>query len=284
MYPKPQPALRALQKRLPVRRKAVTVAIGMYCMGGAFVCADSHVVSDDGIVTQGYKLNGIECEFGTFAIANSSNDGNAANMVANEILKALARLNDESKIESAIKRTMGAWHSGYTHSAAPSMQFILAARVGQMARRLYFCEPPSTVLAKHLGEWVVIGVGGQIVEPLAPEVVRGPMRSREALMTAAYLMYRAKKDHIFLKGSDTHTLFVAQSGGLREITPQEMEYAESLGHEVDFMLRYCYLGLLAQPQGCDQREFLKSFDEKYSESRKKADSIQFPSLAGLMGI
>jgi hypothetical protein len=55
----------------------VTVALGMYSIGGVLVCADFHVVSTDGIVTDVFKLNGIKCGMGTFVIANVSSDGNA---------------------------------------------------------------------------------------------------------------------------------------------------------------------------------------------------------------
>src|SRR5450432_1107071 len=47
-----------------------------------------------------------------------------------------------------------------------------------------------------------------------PEVIRGPMRRREALLTAAYLMYRAEIDHIYLKGSDADVFFVVARKGL----------------------------------------------------------------------
>jgi hypothetical protein len=261
--------------------KLLTVALGMFCIGGIFVSADSHVVSQDGIVTSGYKLNGIECGVGSFVIANSSNDGNAANMVAKDILDDLSKSSDRWNIEPVIKKTMGAWHSGYTQGNPPSMQFILAGRIGKQSRRLYFCEPPNTVLGKHLNESVVIGVGGQIIDPLLPEVIRGPLHSREALIRAAYLMYRAKKEHVFLKGSDTDVLFIAEtSGNIYQLTREEMSKAEAVGPEVDFMLRYCYLGLLGMPRRSDQKDFLKSFKAKYLENRKKVDALEFSSLEG----
>ena len=258
----------------------MTVALGMNGIGGVFVCADSHVVTQDGLVSSGYKLGGIECGNATFVIANASEDGNAANMVATEILNALAKSStDRLSIESAIKRTMEAWHSGYSHNKPPSMQFVLGTRVGQQHRALYFCEPPNTVLRKHIEETIAIGVGAQIVEPLLPEVIRGPLLLREALIRAAYLMYRAKKEHVFLKGSETDVLVISQdTGDIHQMTRQEMSEAEAIGPDVDFMLRYCYLGLLGQFPSADQKDFLKSFRKKYLESKKKADVIKFPSL------
>lgn len=260
----------------------MTVAIGMYSIGGVFVCADSHVVSTDGIITPGFKLNGIECTSGSFAIANSSDDGNAANMVAKEILDGLARCSDPWIIEPAIKKTMTEWRSAYTHAQPPAMQFALAARLGENTRRLYFCEPPNTVVLKSLNDWVVLGVGGQVLDVLIPEVIRGPLYSREALIRAAYLMYRAKKDHVFLKGSETDVLLISgKTGKIYQPIRSEMAEAEELGPDVDFMLRYCYLGLLGTPRGLSQKSFLQSFKKKYLETRKKVDALQFQSLDGI---
>jgi len=260
----------------------MTVALGMYSVGGVFVCADSHIVSTDGVVTNGFKLNAIECGVGTFVIANASDDGNAATMVAQEILESLARCADPWKIEAAIKKPMTEWCAGYTQSNRPPMQFVLAGRLGTSTRRLYFCEPPNTIVHKSLNEWVALGSGSPTLDVLIPEVIRGPLYHREALIRAAYLMYRAKKDHVFLKGSETDTLLISgKSGALYHPTREEMAKAEAVGPDVDFMLRYCYLGLLGTPHGMDQKDFMKSFKGKYLESRKKVDALQFQSLTGI---
>lgn len=260
----------------------MSVALGMYSIGGVFICADSHVVSTDGIVTSDFKLQGIECGVGTFVIGNAADDGNAANMVAKEILEGLARCPDQWTIEPAIKKPMTEWHAGYTQSKPPAMQFVLAARLGTSTRRLYFCEPPNTVVPKSLNEWVVLGAGAQVLDVLIPEVIRGPLYHREALIRAAYLLYRAKKDHIFLKGSETDTLLISgTSGKVYQPTREEMANAEAVGPDIDFMLRYCYLGLLGTPQGLNQKTFLQSFRKTYLETRKKVDALQFQSLNGI---
>jgi hypothetical protein len=141
------------------------------------------------------------------------------------------------------------------------------------------------VLRKHIDESVVIGIGAQILDSLLPEVIRGPLRLREALIRAAYLMYRAKKEHAFLKGSETDALVISdKDGDVRPVTREEMKEAEALGPDVDFMLRYCYLGLLGQMPGYDQSDFVKGFTERYLETYKKSSAIQFPSLDGMEGM
>jgi len=264
----------------------VTVALGMTSMGAIFVCADSNVVTNDGMVISGYKLAGRELgASGSFVIANASDDGNASNMVAEEILEELSKGENRRNLEATVKKVMKRWHSSYVQGTPPPMQFVLAVRSGMQSRSLYFCEPPSTVLKKYLHESIVVGTGSPTIEPLLPQVVLGPLRLREALIRAAYLMYRAKKDHALLKGSDTDVLVIAEANGdVRQITREEMKAAEEIGPHVDFMLRYCYLGLL----GVSPRDYPPSFPEKMNESfreaRERADQIAFPSLEGMKGI
>ena len=262
----------------------MTVALGMTAMGSIFVCADSHVVSTDGTVTSGCKLSGKQCGNGSFAIANASDDANAASMVAKEILDELSKsTTDKWNIEPAIKNVMQSWQSGYGQVAAPSMQLVLAASVSKQNRGLYFCSPPNTVLRKDFDESVVIGCGGQVLDALLPEVVRGPLRLREALIRAAYLMYRVKKEHVFLKGSDTDVLVIGEENGdIRFTERTEMAQAEELGPDMDFMLRYCYL-MLGFVQGQEPLNLWQGFKRKYKEVRKKADAITFPSLDGMVG-
>lgn len=255
----------------------MTVAIGMYGIGGVFVCADSHVVSTDGIVTYGCKIKGIESKNVSFVIADAGDDANAADMLADEILDALRRT--RGHLGSVVKKTMKAWHAGYVHNKPPSTQFILALCTGPESRGICFCEPPNTVVRKSLDECAVIGVGAQILDSLVPEVMRGPLLLREALIRAAYLMYRAKKEHVFLKGSDTHALVIAENTRkICQMTVEEMQSAEALGPDVDSMLRYCYLGLLGTPHNMGQKEFLKGFNKTYLQTRKKIDAISFPTL------
>jgi hypothetical protein len=257
----------------------VSVVIGMYGIGGVFVCADSHAISTDGIVTETCKLAGTQGGRGSFVIGNAADDGNAANMLAREILDAINSSPRTEPVESVVKRTMKDWHAGYVYSKAPSTQFALAARSGRQNRALYFCEPPNTVLQKGLDESVVIGLGAQIVDPLLPQVVRGPLYLREALIRAAYLMYRAKKEQAFLKGSDTHAWIISEAiGDIQQMTYEEMNAAEAVGPDVDFMLRYCYLGLLGVPRKMDQSDILEKFSESYLKVRQKVDAIEFPSL------
>jgi hypothetical protein len=66
----------------------------------------------------------------------------------------------------------------------------------------------------------------QIVDPLIPMIVTGPAMLKVTLFRLAYLMYRAKRDHIFLSGSVTDVIIAALDGSVYFVDPQEMAAAE----------------------------------------------------------
>jgi hypothetical protein len=260
----------------------MTVAIGMYFVGGMIVCADTNIVSDpDRIVTSGCKICGMQCGNGSYVIANASNDGNAGNMIASEILDALSKSStDRWNIEPTIKATMQSWHSGYSQGYPPQMTFVLAANTGLQHRQIYICEAPNTVLKKHLGEAVAIGAGAQIVDPLIPFVITGAVPLKIALLQLAYLMYRAKRDHVFLRGSETDAMIVTTKGEVLPVSRSDMKEAEELGPLIDNALQVCFMGLLGQtpfPAGT----FLQAFQKIYQECEDKCRGLQFRSIDGL---
>jgi hypothetical protein len=259
----------------------MSVAIGMYFIGGMIVCADTNVVCGDGIVTSGDKLAGVECGDRTYVIANTGNDANASSMLAREILDDLSKsTTDRWHIEPTIKKRMKAWHSSYTQGSPPETSFILAANTGLQNRRLYLCEPPSTVRPKELGEPVAIGIGGKIVDPLIPSVITGAVPLRIALLQLAYLMYRAKRDNVYLRGSETDAMIVTTKGEVHMVTRGDMKDAEDLGPLIDNALQICFMGILGQtpfPAGT----FLQAFQKIYQEGEDKCRAIQFRSLQGI---
>jgi hypothetical protein len=75
--------------------------------------------------------------------------------------------------------------------------------------------------------------------------------------------------------------FLSSLGKVYQLQREEMAAAEAIGHEVDFMLRYCYMGMLGVPQGVNQRDLMKSFRKTSLEKQELIESVTFPSLGGL---
>jgi hypothetical protein len=263
----------------PSKMVEMTVAIGAYFIGGLIVCADTNVVFGDGNVITGEKVSAVERGDASYAIANAGQDAHAGTMLAADILESLAKdSTDRFKIESTVKDRMKEWHSSYTQIQPPDTKFILAATAGLQFARLYFCEPPSTVTRVHAP--IAVGCGSRIVDPLLPSVLDGLCALRPTLLRVAYLMYRAKKDHINLAGSQTDVTVVSVRGECRCVERREMRDAEMLGPDFDFIFQQCCLGMLSQEPEADQERFIEIFKGAYIERARNAAAIKFPSLDG----
>ena len=137
-------------------RSSMTIAIGTPLIGGAILCADSRVVASDGATTTDGKLLLSAASNKTlFAIADAAHDGRAAKMLSKDILDA-ARKNPYAPVQE-ITKVMKPWFNSYENSGAPSTQFILASVIDDGWSKLYFCEPPATVL--EIDEPIAIGFG-----------------------------------------------------------------------------------------------------------------------------
>ena len=315
MTPKPhsKTCLRDKSKRLPVRKKsAMTIAIGTYFADrcdrlpyepafsyrqvrahGFILCADTKIVASDGVTTYGTKLNCTQSMSGEyFAIANASEDGNAADSLAHEILTTLVKsvpgntpmmpAAAQQLVGPSVKKVMTEWHKSYTQSLPPSIQFILGC-AGDLHHSLYFCEPPSTVLAKSwLQLPITIGTGGRAIDPLLDTVFTGDSDIKQTLIRLAYLMYRAKKDQARDCGGNTDVLVIKSMGSHPfRVTHKEMARAEAIAPEIDRIILQCLDGLLSQYGRDNQEKFKTMISEWYSAQESAIAKLEFPSLQGL---
>jgi hypothetical protein len=76
-------------KRLPERKPvSMTIAMGAYCAGGIVLCADTTIIAGDQ-KWQELKMSHVMGKSGSFAIANSSQDVNAANTLIRNLMDTL---------------------------------------------------------------------------------------------------------------------------------------------------------------------------------------------------
>jgi hypothetical protein len=257
----------------------MTLAIGAYFVGGMIVCADTNVVFTDDNVITGEKLRALELGDRTYVIANAAYDGRAGTMLATEILERLSDSTERFKIEPIIKKVMTAWYSKYLQFQPPELSFILAARAGLQNKRIFLCQPPNTVTLMESP--IAVGGGSRVVDPLLPNVLAGKVNLRPTIVRIAYLMYRAKKDHIKLANSQTDLMVVCNSGEVRPVSRHSMKAAEALGPEIDFLLMECCLGMLSQGAAADHQNFTETFNRAYLKLADKVALLKFPSLNGL---
>ena len=120
-----------LRQRLSGKEVAMTIAIGMLCEGGAVISADSKVVLTDGSVVKGAKIHTAPTSWGSYAIANSANDANAARTLIRRIAALLDKsaIKNFDELEAAVSYEMTEWSRAFRK--IPSTQLIVASVFSQ---------------------------------------------------------------------------------------------------------------------------------------------------------
>jgi hypothetical protein len=92
-------------------------------------------------------------------------------------------------------------------------------------------------------------------------------------------MYRAKRDHIYLRGSQTDVMILTR-GRIHEVNRFDMEDAEKLGPEIDNTLKCYFMGLIGELKyPPDQQATVNRISERvYLECAKKCDTLEFRSV------
>ena len=224
----------------------MTIALGVACAHGFIVAADTNVVLSDGARKQGKKVEAVLGRSGTFAIANASEDGNAAAMLSSHLIADLKNndFNSLGDVEAIVADRMTQWAAPFVKP--PSTQLVLAAVIehgfypNPEGAALYFCEPPNTVRRVVFTDgYIAVGSGATYTDPLYkmffPSIVKSlPVRLSEV----AYLMYRAKHDSA-LCGGYTNAVWLAFDPFANPvwINPLTMQNAEDMGPKLDFLLQ-----------------------------------------------
>jgi hypothetical protein len=264
----------------------MTIAIGApFRYGevkGALVCADSRIVSTDLATKWGTKTHlSLTPRKTAFAIADASEDGDAAKMLAGEITSALCKdaVDNLGKVSEIVKAQMTEWYSAYGVNRPPATQFVLAASVGGHCA-LYQCSPPNTVLLQD--HPFAVGQGARAVDPLIPGSYTEPPEAEAALLKVVYWMYRAKRDEGSMCGGGTTVFMISQWGKMALFGP-EVDEAEDLAKEVDKVITKYRNGLLSWGSKTAQQTILADTAKEYLDVADKMRAIAFPSLEWLAG-
>jgi hypothetical protein len=264
----------------------VTIAIGeMFTFGtitGALVAADTRIVATDLATKVGGKLHLSLTHGKAFVIADAAEDGETAEMLAEEITSALCDKSVENMthLDGIVKAKMTEWYGAYGHNRPPSIQFILAAAIAGRCE-LFYCSPPNAVLRKT--QPFAVGQGARPVDPLFPAPSNSPPTAEAAILRAAYWMYRAKRDEGSMCGGPTSIFMISQFGKIALFGNKEIAAAEALGEKIDDLLQKCRYSLLSAETASSQEVFLETFKVPFLALAAKARDIAFPNLNWLEG-
>ena len=254
--PKPRPIVPRLihlpkYERLP-KRASMTIALGMLCGGGAIIAADSKSVnSGSGMSKRGRKLAVVDTKHIAFAIAESSEDANATETLVRKISARLGRqkANEWESIESDIIGAMSEWYASYTQNA-PDSQLIAGIAIPDKGTRIYFCQPPNTIVPKPEG-YASIGWGAEVADPLFKTLFNPAPQSRNAqvvLREIAYLMFRTKgiPGNAYSGGVTDAAFIDTREVSVTWINPRDLKEQEDASFELDLILNAAATASLSQ--------------------------------------
>ena len=218
----------------------MTIAIGMLCGGtsGAIIAADRRRALGDGTSTFESKILKFSGASISFAIADSSQDADAAKTLVRKIGNRLgtASILGWSDVESLISGAMTEWYVPYTE--APSTKLIAGILLKGFGVQLYSCEPPNTVLPVPEG-YISAGMGASVTDPLNAALFGSFPQSRHpqiVLRQIAYLMYRAKKDNAWCGGPTDAVYLNLRSEQAESVSVPDMKRAEDSSFQLDMVL------------------------------------------------
>jgi hypothetical protein len=218
----------------------MTIALGHHCFKGVVVASDTAVIIGDKELQEGSKLDKLYGKSGTFAIANASNDGDAAASLVAEIVEDLrtVEIKNYKELRTLFKRHMANWAMDFGQARPPDTQLILGAKLFGGRPKLFFCSPPNTFREKD--DYVAAGMGASVTDPLHATLFGNNGGDHTSLLfilrRVAYLMYRAKKDSPWC-GKRTECAIVGRDDVEPiEVNWRDMKAAERASTGLDFLL------------------------------------------------
>lgn len=236
-------------KRLRERPKGMTIAIGMLCAGGMIVAADKKEVMTDGSTRQANKVCIFDGKDVAFAIADASDDANAAQSLVRKLFPHLAgsRPKGFAEIECSISNVMSAWYTAFAE--APKTSLIAAIILKGCGHQLYLFQPPNTVLPQA-GGYVAAGIGASVTDPLFKTLFNPWPKFRHPQTICreiAYLMYHAKRDNAYCGGPTDAVYLNTAKSSARWLNPADFKIAEESSFQLDQVLNMTATNALSMP-------------------------------------
>lgn len=277
------------QREITRKVNDMTIGIGMLAPFGTatVLAADTRVGRGDGLQTRGQKIDSVVGKSGSYVIAHAANDANATLSLVRRIFSALEKSDFQSfdEVERVVEQRMTHWARAFAYQL-PESELLFGASLKSMtgkegAVRLYFCQPPNTILpVDNHDPYKAIGSGSRTIDPLwnmlfQTSIMSVPM----ALSWIAYLMYRAKKDDTDC-GGWTNAIVLRDGAEPQWITPTDMEQAEKFSQGLEFLLRGTCSAIIGQTDE-SAKDFCSKFGDMIFSVGTRLRNFKFHTLSGI---
>jgi hypothetical protein len=225
----------------------MSINLGRLCANGVIVLADTCSYLRDGTTRRDKKIVHFDGEHIALAIADTSDDADAAKTLLNEIgSHLLANAKSWKDVETIIKADMTDWHRAFRKT--PPTLFTGGILLKREKPEFVLCSlaPPRTITSHREG-YVANGAGAWITDLIYDMLFQhGPGSSHPqiALRESAYLLYRADKANSFCRGIDGYYLDAKQRR-LQHLDASDLKNAMDSSFQIDLALQTSMPALLA---------------------------------------
>jgi hypothetical protein len=215
----------------------MTIALGYLCFHGVIVAADTALTVGDGELQEGRKLDTFICDTGSFALVHASSDANATRTLIAQIIEDVESQSPKNyrDVKKLFTKAMTEWWQAFGRQKPPDTTLILGAKLVGQEPKLFFCEPPNTMLEKD--DYVSAGAGDSVTQPLYDALFSNDGGTysdvQQILRRIAYLIHRAKEGNVYC-GKKTNCAVVWRHDYLpSEVEWVDMRRAEKASRELD---------------------------------------------------
>src|SRR5579863_3084757 len=236
-------------QRLP-KRRSMSINMGRLIYNGAVVLADSYSYLADGTSRKDRKIlhfNGVNV---AFAIADASDDADAAKALISTIGHRFANEAQQwKKIEEIAKSEMTDWHRAFRKAPATIFTGAAMLKGEKPSVRLFSMIPPRTISFLEDG-YVANGAGSWIANLVYDMLFSShPQRDPQmVLRECAYLLYRVKEANVFCKGVEGYVLD-CKSQTLRHLDLRDIRDAVNASFQLDIVLWMAGLAMIRDNRG-----------------------------------
>jgi hypothetical protein len=226
MYPKPQPDVFTLQKRLPVRRKYVTIAAGFKCFDGVVLCSDTRE-SGDLFKRRVAKLVQMPRVWpldkaSPRALFTGSGDAAFVDEVIECMWKGVAGKQSLHEITTALQfenrnyreSIWKAYPCLYSTTSLPDADLIFAV----WAEDGYGLYKMHSGMFSEVNEYVSVGCGGDLADYLCA-IPDWLVQDTAKTVAMAVFMLNEVKEHVPGCGGESHIALLTANGNVQFIDP-----------------------------------------------------------------
>jgi 20S proteasome alpha/beta subunit len=226
-------------RRLPERKRVVTIAAGFRFAGGIVLFADSEEATGDSVKVSVQKIEVVDKKFSKLLFAGAGS-ADMVNRAIEEITAQIGPRYTHQAIREVIERTVSTLYGAYVYPTPgddkPYFELLVAYHTAKGSDFVKISRS-ATVRPAH---YDVIGLGLLHAAHMMDRSFRPNMGQVEALMLAVYVLQQTKR-YVPYCGGPSQICILRPDGAVEWISEQQVRAFENFADRFDRAMRNPFL-------------------------------------------